>query len=126
MRLLRNISVMAMAMGVLALLPAMAGAVVINEIRIDQPSGDSDEYFELRGDPGEMARWQHSAAQIYAPRRLVFAIDATAAGLPGSLAERRPVEHQTVAYRCVGSHCSLPITSFEALAAELSEAGQEE
>ena len=34
--------------------PALAdgGDLVINEIRIDQPSTDNDEYFELRGTPG--------------------------------------------------------------------------
>lgn len=37
----------------LVMIPAFAGAVVINEIRIDQPSGDNDEYFELAGDNGE-------------------------------------------------------------------------
>jgi uncharacterized protein YyaL (SSP411 family) len=83
------------------------------------------EIIIIRGNSEEMARWRASAAQIYAPRRLVFAIDSEADGLPGSLAERRPVPGETVAYRCVGSHCSLPVSSWEALAAELSEAKQE-
>lgn len=34
-------------------LAGLAGAVQINEIRIDQPSTDNDEYFELKGSPGE-------------------------------------------------------------------------
>ncbi len=83
------------------------------------------EIIIIRGNSEEMAHWRASAAQIYAPRRLVFAIGSEADGLPGSLAERRPVPGETVAYRCVGSHCSLPVTSWEALAAELSEAQQE-
>lgn len=37
----------------LFMLPLSAGAVVINEIRIDQPGPDRDEYFELAGHPGE-------------------------------------------------------------------------
>ena len=33
--------------------PAVAHAVVINEIRIDDDGGDNDEYFELAGTPGQ-------------------------------------------------------------------------
>ena len=69
-----------------------------------------------------MSRWQKSAAKIYTPRRLLFAIGRDVEGLPGSLADRKPVEDETVAYRCIGTQCSLPITSWEALAGELSEA----
>lgn len=36
-----------------ALFSCTAQAIQINEIRIDQPSTDSDEYFELVGEPGE-------------------------------------------------------------------------
>jgi len=79
------------------------------------------EIIIIRGDAEEISRWRDSAAMIYAPRRLVFAIASEAEGLPGSLAERKPVPGETIAYRCVGSHCSLPISSWEALAAELSE-----
>jgi uncharacterized protein YyaL (SSP411 family) len=79
------------------------------------------EIIVIRGDDEQMAHWRESAARIYAPRRLVFAIDSNTGGLPGSLAERSPVAGETIAYRCVGSHCSLPIGSWEALAAELSE-----
>jgi len=35
------------------MLPLSVGAVVINEIRIDQSGPDRDEYFELAGHPGE-------------------------------------------------------------------------
>lgn len=55
----------------------------------------------------------------YAPRRLVLAIPADAGTLPGALAGRAARADETVAYRCVGSTCSLPITSLEALAGEL-------
>ncbi len=89
-----------------------------------------EEYIEhpeiiiLRGDDQEMSRWRESAARIYSPRRLLFAIGADVEGLPGNLADRKPVKNETVAYRCVGTVCSLPITSWEALAAELSETRQ--
>ena len=79
----------------------------------------------IRGNVDEIDRWQRSAAKIYAPRRLVFAISSDTDGLPGSLADRKPVPGETIAYRCVGSHCSLPISSWEALAAELRETKEE-
>ena len=84
------------------------------------------EMIIIRGDDDEISRWRESAAKIYAPRRLVFAISSETDGLPGSLADRKPVPDETIAYRCVGSHCSLPISSWEALAAELSEMNEEE
>jgi uncharacterized protein YyaL (SSP411 family) len=86
-----------------------------------------EEYLEapeiviIRGDNEEIARWRDSAAKLYAPRRLVFAIAEDETDLPGALAERAPRDGETIAYRCVGSHCGLPVTSWEALAAELSE-----
>ena len=75
----------------------------------------------IRGERDEIDTWRDSAAKLYAPRRLVFAIDAAEQDLPGALADRKAIDGETVAYRCVGSHCSLPLTSFEALAAEMSE-----
>ncbi len=89
-----------------------------------------EEYVEhpeiiiIRGDDDEMSRWQRSAAKIYTPRRLLFPIGTNVDELPGSLADRRPVENETIAYRCIGTHCSLPITSWEALAGELTEANK--
>ena len=82
---------------------------------------DHPEIIIIRGNDDDISRWRDSAARIYAPRRLVFAISSVTEGLPGSLAERKPVPDETIAYRCVGSQCSLPISSWEALAAELSE-----
>jgi len=81
-----------------------------------------EEYLEhpeiivIRGDDGETSRWRDSAAKLYAPRRLVFAIPAEEDNLPGALADRAPVDGETVAYRCLGTHCELPVTSWEALA----------
>ena len=85
------------------------------------------EYFEhpeivvIRGAAAEIDRWARSAAMVYAPGRLVYAISDEAADLPGALADRTAVEGETVAYRCLGTHCDLPVTSFEALAAQLGE-----
>jgi len=74
------------------------------------------EIVVLRGDADEIGRWRDAAARLYAPRRLIFAIPADEPDLPGALAERKPVAGECVAYRCTGHQCSLPITSFEALA----------
>jgi len=79
------------------------------------------EIIVIRGEAGEIARWRDSAAKVYAPRRMVFAIDASETDLPGALQDRKSLDGETLAYRCVGTHCDLPVTSFEALAAELSE-----
>ena len=79
------------------------------------------EIVVLRGPEAEIRRWQASANQLYAPTRLIFAIPATEAGLPGALADRQARDGESVAYRCVGSHCSLPLSSFEALAAAMTE-----
>ena len=79
------------------------------------------EIIVIRGQPDEIGRWRNSAAKLYAPRRLVFAIDADNDGLPGALADRVAQPGKTIAYRCVGSHCSLPLQSWEALAAEFTE-----
>ncbi len=77
------------------------------------------EVIIIRGAAGEIARWQDTAAKLYAPRRLVFAISAEAPDLPGALADRAVIEGETVAYRCLGSHCEMPVTTWEALAAQL-------
>ena len=76
----------------------------------------------IRGDTDEIDAWQKAAAKIYAPGRLVYAIGRDETGLPGALAERAPRDGETVAYRCLGTHCELPVTTFEALAIELREA----
>ncbi len=76
----------------------------------------------IRGAADEIAKWHADAVRLYAPKRMVFAIPRDADSLPGALAERTADEAQTIAYRCVGTSCSLPMTSWDALAAELSEA----
>jgi uncharacterized protein YyaL (SSP411 family) len=79
------------------------------------------EIIVIRGPADETARWRDSASKVYAPRRLIFAIADDEAGLPGALAERVPHDGETVAYRCIGTHCDLPVTSWEALAGQLAE-----
>ena len=84
-----------------------------------------EEYLEppeiivVRGEAEEIGRWRDAAAKLYAPSRLIFAIEEDAAALPGMLAEREPLPGETVAYRCVGTHCELPVTTWEALASQL-------
>ena len=78
------------------------------------------EIIVIRGDSDEIARWQHTAARLYAPRRLVFGISSEARDLPGALADRAAIDGETVAYRCLGTHCEMPVTTWEALAAQLS------
>ncbi|MDA1063769.1 MAG: thioredoxin domain-containing protein, partial [Proteobacteria bacterium] len=77
------------------------------------------EIIVLRGAAKEVDAWRDSAGRLYAPSRLVFSIDENENDLPGLLAERKPVAGQSVAYRCVGTHCELPVSSWEALAAKL-------
>jgi uncharacterized protein YyaL (SSP411 family) len=76
----------------------------------------------IRGEAEEIARWRNSAAKLYAPRRMVFAIESGEEELPGALADRKAIAGETVAYRCVGTHCEMPVTTWEALAAQISEA----
>jgi uncharacterized protein YyaL (SSP411 family) len=84
-----------------------------------------EEYLEppeiivIRGKTDEVTEWRDSLAKLYAPSRLVFAIDRNEADLPGLLAERKAVPGETVAYHCVGTHCELPAKSWETLAAQL-------
>ena len=75
----------------------------------------------IRGEATEAANWASSAARLYAPTRLVFAIPENESELPGALSERQAKPDETIAYRCEGSHCSMPITSWEALAVDLRE-----
>lgn len=84
------------------------------------------EIIIIRGPRRDIERWQKSAAKLYAPRRLVFAIDEATHNLPGALAERKSQAGATIAYRCVGSHCSTPLNSWQALAATLSECGKQD
>jgi uncharacterized protein len=81
---------------------------------------DAPEIVVLRGPADEIAQWRAAAARLYAPRRLVFAIPDDAASLPGLLAGRVAQPGQSIAYRCKGTQCDLPVSSWEALAAQMS------
>jgi uncharacterized protein YyaL (SSP411 family) len=78
------------------------------------------EIIVIRGDADDIARWRDAAAKLYSPRRLVFAIPRDERSLPGALNDRAAMDGDTVAYRCLGTHCELPVTSWEALAASFS------
>jgi hypothetical protein len=79
-----------------------------------------DEYLEpveivvIRGDAAGVAAWQEGLARDYAPRRMVLAIPADAAGLPEALAAKMPRD-RTVAYVCRGPVCSEPLAELGSL-----------
>jgi len=80
-----------------------------------------EEYLEppeiivIRGDDTDIAEWRDQLAKIYAPSRILLAIGRDEEALPGLLAERKPLDGETVAYRCIGTHCELPVTSLKKL-----------
>lgn len=77
---------------------------------------DPPQIVIIRGAADEIARWQSTLNQLYAPKRLVFAIPHDAAGLPEALATKTALE-DTVAYVCRGTTCSAPVRSLAALMA---------
>lgn len=79
------------------------------------------EIVVIRGGAAEVAAWQRKIASVYAPRRLAFGIERDLVDLPGALAARKALDGGTVAYRCVGHECSLPLTDWDSLAAQLRE-----
>ncbi len=81
---------------------------------------DHPEVIVIRGADEEIQRWCEASARLYAPRRLVFAIPANAENLPGVLADRMAIDGETVAYRCLGTHCEMPVTTWEALATQMA------
>ena len=81
---------------------------------------DHPEVIVIRGADDEIDRWREASAKLYAPRRLVFAIPANAENLPGVLADRKAIDGETVAYRCLGTHCEMPVTTWEALATRMA------
>jgi uncharacterized protein YyaL (SSP411 family) len=77
------------------------------------------EVIVIRGGAETMHRWRDAALQLYAPHRMIFAIPENEQNLPALLAERTAEPGETIAYRCVGTHCELPVRSWESLAALL-------
>jgi len=74
----------------------------------------------LRGEEIEISRWAVAIGAVYTPKRLVFAIPDTVTDLPAALTARTPSD-QPIAYICRGTTCGQPLTSLEAIAAELGE-----
>ena len=50
---------------------------------------------------------------------MIVAIPSDSSDLPGLLAERKAIDGETLAYRCEGTRCDLPVKTWEALAALL-------
>lgn len=73
------------------------------------------ELVVIRGAEPEIGEWRLSCQSDFRPRRLVFAIPAAEADLPGLLAKRRPAPDSTIAYVCTGVECRSPVTRLEAL-----------
>jgi uncharacterized protein YyaL (SSP411 family) len=80
---------------------------------------DPPEIVIVRGEPAQADSWRRELAQAYAPRRMVVAIPADAAGLPDALAAKPPRE-RTVAYVCRGPQCSAPVESLDGLVTQPS------
>ena len=80
-----------------------------------------EEYLEppeiivIRGDEDAVTDWRDQFMKIYAPARMVVAIGRDESDLPGLLAERKPGDGETLAYRCVGTHCELPVSRLKDL-----------
>jgi uncharacterized protein YyaL (SSP411 family) len=70
----------------------------------------------IRGTDAEVAEWQHELNKVYAPRRIVLGIPASAQNLPAALSDKKPLA-ETVAYVCHGEVCSEPLKSLAALIA---------
>jgi uncharacterized protein YyaL (SSP411 family) len=73
------------------------------------------EVVVIRGEAQALAEWHEKALEEYVPTRLVLAVPADAAGLPGLLQERKPAA-ETVAYVCAGQTCQAPVTDLDAFA----------
>ncbi|HSH30746.1 MAG TPA: hypothetical protein VK971_12615 [Thiohalobacter sp.] len=82
---------------------------------------DPGETLILRGTSQALREWQADCAAPCAPRRLCLAIPADAPALPAALAEKT-ARDGPVAYRCIGTHCSAPITDRDELKRSLSPA----
>jgi uncharacterized protein YyaL (SSP411 family) len=77
-----------------------------------------NEIVVIRGEPQALTTWQAQALGDYAPARLVMAIPADAADLPGLLQERKPAA-DTVAYICSGQTCQAPVTDIDAFTQQM-------
>ena len=67
----------------------------------------------------DAGQWRRSAAEGYAPHRVVIAIPNDAGGLPGTLDDYTPSE-ATRAFVCRGTQCEPPIDSLESFAKRMA------
>ncbi len=74
----------------------------------------------IRGPAEHCEAWRAALAQVYAPRRLVFAIPSATPALPAALADKTSRD-ETVAYICEGMTCTEPVRSLAALQALTQE-----
>tara|TARA_Y100000389_G_C17470600_1_gene530219 strand:- start:38 stop:2065 length:2028 start_codon:yes stop_codon:yes gene_type:complete len=79
------------------------------------------EIIIIRGKSNEIKNWRDSASKLYAPRRMIFAIDVNEKNLPGALKNKNGISKKTIAYKCIGTKCELPITSWEAFVETLKD-----
>jgi hypothetical protein len=70
----------------------------------------------IRGTGPELDTWQAAAQQGCHPRRLVLAIPAAEADLPGNLGAMVPGGAGILAYRCRGTRCEPPVRGLAELA----------
>ncbi|MBJ90784.1 MAG: thioredoxin domain-containing protein [Woeseia sp.] len=86
-----------------------------------------EEYIEhpeiiiIRTSGEQSHNWHSEVRKLYAPRRLVFDIPENIDGLPGALATKKAHAGKTIAYRCLGHHCSQPIATWEELAEKITD-----
>ena len=73
----------------------------------------------LRGDAALIRQWRESAQRIYAPSRLVYAIDADDDGLPDAIAARKAPAEGALAYVCRGHQCLAAIDNWRDLASAI-------
>ncbi len=82
------------------------------------------DFVIVRGPDRELPRWLEAINTGYAPWRTAYAIPYTATALPAYLPRlvSADLRGKTVAYRCSGLSCSLPMDDLDAFLAELGVA----
>ena len=78
------------------------------------------EIVVLRGPASVISDWQRQLNRLYAPRRMILAIDDDAAPLPATLASK-PAAATGIAYVCTGTSCEAPIDEFATLVRRLRD-----
>ncbi|MCP5140793.1 MAG: thioredoxin domain-containing protein [Gammaproteobacteria bacterium] len=94
------------AFGAITRMPVIHCALLDALEEIEHPG----EIVILRGAPSSFPSWRTRLDGGYAPSRMVFAIPASEAKLPGLLAERPAPGEGALAYVCRGTECRLPLS----------------